>query len=601
MTVRRRLRRHLRPLLLLGGAAGIAALVLLAVPTRLMRSQELSTVDARFAIRGPQPAPADLVTVRIDEATFDQLGVQWPFPRRMHAVVIDRLRRAGATVIAYDVQFTERTGKRQDAALMAAVYRARGRIVLATAEVNQYGESGIFGGEEILRQLGARSGNALLPLDVDGVNRRVPSAVDGLPSLAVAVAEKRLGHRVPTGDFDDGPAWIDFRGPPGTVPGLSFADVYRGRFDPARVRGRIVVVGPTALTMQDVHATSSTSRQLMPGIEIHANGIATVLDGVPLTRVPEWIADALIVLFSFAIPLLALRLHARRWTGALAPALAIPLAGVYLIVAQLAFGTGVIVPVVAPLVALALGAVCVLAVEVAVAGVEGQRLRELFGRFHPRQMVDRINAGGPGQDLRGEAVHLDSTIVFCDLRGFTGFCEGRSADDILRVLNHYLEGMTEAIEARGGDVLQYQGDGILAAFGTPSDPSRHADRALDAVRDMAGPRLETFNAWLADEGLGGPLRMGIGVNSGAVVYGCVGSAQRMEYTAIGDTVNTASRLEETTKDLDCKVVVSKATQKQLLDGSTDLRFIEARTLRGRQAQTSVLVLDGLAEAGDEAT
>ena len=128
---------------------------------------------------------------------------------------------------------------------------------------------------------------------------------------------------------------------------------------------------------------------------------------------------------------------------------------------------------------------------------------------------------------------------------------------MIEVVNHYLNEMTEAIMAAGGTLIAYMGDGIMAVFGAPLEQDDHADRALRAAREMLGPRLDRFNEWLAEQGHDHRFAMGVGLNSGPVMAGNVGSEQRVEYTAIGDTTNTASRLESMTKGCGTMLFVSQ--------------------------------------------
>jgi CHASE2 domain-containing sensor protein len=323
-----------------GGAAQLAA---------LLPGLEQDSISQRFVRRGPQPAPQMLV-VAIDEKSFDDLKLQWPFPRSRHALAIDRLAQDGARAIVYDVQFTERTRAHEDRALAESVARA-GDVVLATAETDEYGRTNILGGDDVLAELGAHAGASNLPSGAGGVLQRFEPESGGLQTLAMAAA--RVAGRAPAAsDFDRRGAWIDFRGPPGTIDTVSFSDLVRGRVDPARVRGRIVVVGATAATLQDVHPTPTASGKLMSGPEIEANAIYTAVHGLPLRDTPRWIDLLAIVLLGLFPALASLRLRA------LLAALVAPGAGVaWLVVAQVAFDHGHVLPVAAPLFALAVGTV----------------------------------------------------------------------------------------------------------------------------------------------------------------------------------------------------------------------------------------------------
>ena len=135
------------------------------------------------------------------------------------------------------------------------------------------------------------------------------------------------------------------------------------------------------------------------------------------------------------------------------------------------------------------------------------------------------------------------TVLFADIRGFTSFSETKPPETVITVLNRYLTSMTDVILSHGGTLVCFMGDGIMATFGAPIEQRDHADRALAAAREMAGDALDEFNAWMRDEGHGDGFRIGVGLNSGAVMAGNVGSERRLEYTVIGDTTNTASRLE----------------------------------------------------------
>jgi adenylate cyclase len=588
--VRRRLlrREHRRRAFVAVGVV-YAALGLLAYATDAMRDLELDTVDTRFAVRGVVAPPADLVVVQVDDVTFGDFDETWPLPRSRHAELIDHLRRDGARTIAYDVQFTEPTELREDNALIRAVRRAR-PVVLATTEVDERGESGIFGGEETLREIGARSANALIPPDADGRLRHFPYAVDGLESFAVVTVETREGRQVDPGELDGREAWIDYHGPPGTIPAVSFS---KATERPAGFfRGKTVVIGASAPSVGDVHATPFLGDGLMSGPEVQASAISSLRRGMPLREAPP-IVDGTIVVAAALVPALA----ALVLSGTAALAVTLLAAAGYLGLAQLLFEGGVIVTVVYPLLACALAALGTLAVTQLFAQSERERVRERFARFVPEQVVDEVLECAD-DDLRLGGVRRRGTVMFCDLRGFTTFAETLPPDQVIDALNHYLTEMSAAILGHGGTLVSYMGDGIMAVFGAPIEQDDHADRALAAAREMVTERLPRFNEWLRHEGLAEGFRMGIGLNSGAVMSGNVGSQRRMEYTAVGDATNTAARLEGMTKGTPHQLYVAESTRAQLRHDVPDLVRVGELPVRGREHPIRVWTLDG---AGGEAS
>ncbi len=316
----------------------------------------------------------------------------------------------------------------------------------------------------------------------------------------------------------------------------------------------------------------------MIGAEIQANAIATVLRGVPLRSVPAGIDAVLIVLLGLLAPFASLRLPTLR-------ALSLALTGgiVFLVGAYLAFRSGRIVSVVYPLATLVVTSVGSLVIQYVTTAFERQRTRDVFARFVPEDVVDAVLATADS-DLRLGGVQRDATVLFSDLRGFTTFAESMPPDRVIQVLNRYLSEMSDAILDNGGTLVAYMGDGIMAVFGAPIVQEDHADRALAAARSMLFERLPRFNEWLRCEGMGDGFRMGIGLNSGPVMSGNVGSERRMEYTAIGDTTNTAARLEGMTKDTPHQLLAADSTCSRLKDPATSLVYVGEVEVRGRQAK-----------------
>lgn len=284
---------RLRRTVFLGVGLAMTVLALAGYSVNALSTLELASVDARFALRGSDGAPPRLVVVKIDDVTFDELGEQWPFRRSRHAQVIDRIVRDGPRAIGYDVQFTEPTtpaddteeaaerAAAEDNALIESVAGAGGKVVLATTEVDE-GRSNVFGGDEVLEEIDARAGNALLPTDRGLVIRRVPYEVEGLKTFGIVTAEVALGREVARSELPHDPAWIDFVGPPDTVRSISFVRVLRDRVPSGLFRDAVVVVGPYAPTLLDVHPTSTSGDVWMSGAEIQANVVSTVLRGFPL-------------------------------------------------------------------------------------------------------------------------------------------------------------------------------------------------------------------------------------------------------------------------------------------------------------------------------
>jgi adenylate cyclase len=563
--------------------AGVLALAIGATlfATDALRRLELLTVDMRFDARGAQTPPDDIVIVGIDDRTFSDFPfVPYPLPRRHHARVIRRLVAAGAKVIVYDIQFTEPSNSaRDDNELVDSVAGARNRIVLATTETDGAGGTRVLGGDDLLRDIGARAGNAVVPADANGVIRRTPYEIDGLRALPVVAAELATRRPVDEREFEDNSAWIDFHGPPGTLTQYSFSAVERGRVPAAAFRDKIVVVGAMAPSLQDVSATSTSGDELMSGPEIQAEAISTILRGFPVREAPSWVGWLLVVGLGL-FPVLA-GLWLRPLRGLLA---AVLVAALFAAGAYAAFRAGVIVPLVAPPVTLAASAVAVLAVLAVFEAIERRRIRDVFARFVPERVVDEV-LEKTGDDLRLGGVRRECTVMFSDLRGFTAFSEGMPPDAVIGVLNDYLAEMSDAILDHGGTLITYLGDGIMSVFGAPLDQPDHRDRALAAAREMLD-RLERFNG-RGSNGRARDFHMGIGINTGPAMCGNVGSARRLEYAAIGDTTNTAARLEAMTKGSGYAVFVADSTHGGLASPPADLEFVDDLAVRGRRSTVRI--------------
>ena len=552
---------------------GMTGLALLAHGVGLLNDFERQTVDARFSIRGERP-PGNLVIVAIDDASLRRLP-RWPFPRSIHGRVIDNLRRDGAKVIAFDVEFNQPTVPREDLALYDAVGRARGKVVLGTSQVGPGGSTNVLGGDQNLRRVGARVGDTQLPNDRYAVLRRMPYSVLGLKSLAIVTAEKVLGRRIKRSELGGETAWIDYAGPPGTIPAVSFWRVALGRFPPGTFRDKAVVVGAAALSLQDVHASSTSGSGLMAGVEVQANEISTAIRAFPLKSAPGYLNVALIVLLGLISPAVSV-----RRSPIVAVAASLGAAALFSAGTQFAFNHGLILAYVSPLAALTLSSIGALAMHYLVAAFERERVRDVFSRFVPEGVVDQVLARTDA-DLRLGGRELVATVMFTDLRSFTSGAETMPADKVIEMLNRYLGEMSEAIFASGGTLVSYIGDGIMAVFGAPIEQADHADRAAAAARQMLNERLPRFNAWLREHELE-EYKMGIGLNTGPIMVGNVGHARRLEYTAVGDTVNTASRIEGLTKGTPYSLFIAESTYTLLAANASGLEYVDEFDVRGRK-------------------
>lgn len=568
---------------------GVVTLVIAAQVGEVFEEAELSTIDTRFRVRGSVGPPPELLVVGIDDVTLQELGDPWPFSLETYARTIQALTAAGAEVIVLDVPAGRTNG---NSAFLEALAAAPA-VTLSAARSDAEGAPVVLGGSEALDIEGVRVSDGRFEPDDDGVVRRFDHTAqddeddDGasgtaptkgltnIPTLPVVVVEQVSGRELPRDLTGSEGATIDLPGPEGTVTQVSLLSLLRGRIPSEQIAGRIVVVGPTARELQDTAETAlseSTSRA-----ELHAAAIDTLLRDLPLRTPPTW-ARLLLTLLACLPPLLTVRLTVFRGLVLVSAQVL-----VWLVAAQFAFDLGWILPVVAPIAGSAAAAVATVSVNYVFEVRARRRVREVFGRFVPPAVVRDIIEVDPSGDLL-RATSGEVTILFSDLRGFTTFSEHRDPQEVVSILNEYLAVVTEAlVEVDPDAVIDYLGDGVMAVFGVATDHEDHADRAVAAGLGIL-EATSRFNREMADRLDGMRFRVGIGINTGMVTAGNLGTVRRLKYTVIGDAVNTAARIEGMTKDTPYDLLMADATRLRLTAEPDDLVEHDTLSIRGRTGQ-----------------
>ncbi len=627
----------------------------------LLQTLELKTYDARLrAVATGAGASPDIALVLIDDHSIRQLEPivgRWPWPRLVHAVLVNYLARAKAKLVVYDVLFseadrgrhdvlgTEWTGAESDEAFVDAV-KAAGNVIFAAESSSEGTVNG--GGEQQPPLTGIPSlstrwpvadfaerrpllvppfpalaaaargvGHARTALDLDGPLRRsVPFVQVGdvvVPSLAMTAAllasgtppdrvaasrsQLRIGDvHVPwieqvVPDYY-GPAqtvWrplVPYRGPTLKADGkptfrsYSFQDLFLAEqqlldnqtphLDPKTFADQIVVVGVTAEGLRDLF-TTPLGEGRMPGAEVHAN----VIDGLRSNHAiaPAAPAHALSLAVVPAVTVAAVGAAGAPWITAAA---ALAVAGAVVWYAVHALGQGVWVPLVVPMIAVALTFLSDLAWMYFVEGREKRRVKRLFSRYVSKDVYQQLIASPNEAALGGE--RREMSVLFSDMRGFTTLSESGEAEDLVRQLNQYFTRMVEVVFAHRGTIDKFVGDMVMALYGAPLDDPDHADHAVQTALSMV-VELQRLNRVWAVEGRA-TLDIGIGINTGEMIAGNIGSDTIMSYTVIGDNVNLGARLESLNKDYGTRILISDATRRQL-KGQYDLRPLGDVLVKGK--------------------
>lgn len=364
-----------RDMLVAAVAVIIALFVLVLYAAGVLNNVERQSVDQRFSWRGAQPPGSDIVIVSIDQKTLQTLGTKPPLPRADYARVLDRVRAASPRVIGIDTQFIGRTDPTDDTALLAAIARD-GPVLLGTHDGPQ---GPITVPADVVNAPGAVLGSTAIDKDPDGVLRRMLYAPVGLETLAVRAAAMFHNQPVDAADFPGNHAWIDFRGPPGTFPRYSFADVMAGTVPTSAFTGKAVLIGVTDPVGEDLFVTSISSIP-MPGVEVHANALWTVLAGLPLKSAGAP-ADVALILALIAIPTII----GSRKSGLLTLAVSVGLLVVFVGGVQLAFNAGWIVTLVYPIVGLVTTAAGMIGVDAYMERQQRTALEQVLGDLLPPQ------------------------------------------------------------------------------------------------------------------------------------------------------------------------------------------------------------------------
>lgn len=549
-------------LLMLGGAVGLLMTAgALLDPLNLLEVTELKALNAQFRLRGPVVPSSSIVIVTIDEDSFDELNLAWPWPRAMHARLLDIVSQAKPSVIGLDIVFAEPSlyGQEDDEALARAVARA-GNVVLGAALTSV--RQGGFVKEDLnppIRPVrdGARAfGFVNFDADVDAFVRRnkLTHMFQGssLPGFDLHVYRVAAAAGLAVSPLPATEHFINYRGGPQTFQSLPYHRVLADQVPRNAFAGKIVLIGASSPVLHDVYPTPFATRGNMPGVEIHANALETLLRGEAIRPVPAAV-NALLAVLGGALSL---------WIAiTFRPIFALALVGgglvLFLVGTHVAFLSGrwlAALPVSLTLMTTYVGAVGRNFVH------ERRQRRRLSRYFSPSVVEDVIQHG---DDVSLKADQRWMTVLFSDIRGFTSLSERMPPEEVVQLLREYLTEMTEIVFRHGGTVDKYIGDAIMALYNVPFQTPDHAAQAVRTALEFQA-RLRSLGERFVDK-YGIRLACGVGINTGMAIVGTVGSEQRLEYTAIGDTINVGARLESLTKDLGATILISEATYLEVKD------------------------------------
>ena len=607
---------------------GVIVLFLAEVP--LLDQLELKTYDMRLRAL-ERTAPRYVTIAAIDEQSLAKLG-RWPWSRTTFAQLIQRLDEAGAKVIAFDMFFSERESVRADAQFAGAI-ASSGKVVLGTVFLNREEArhlraasqerafkaiapqaiadiraasdvSPVFQTEEpygVLANIAELQASAsyaghinVLP-DIDGVVRRSPLILRHggryFPAFDVQVARAFLGASALTLELADygiagvslgerqialdeeGRLLVRYRGPERTFSAVSIADIIERKADVGMLRDRVVLIGNTAQGIGDIRVTPYG--HAFPGVEIRANIIENLLEGNVLQR-PGWITFV-DVAGMLAVALIVLGLLPRlgvSWAAILAAALL----ATYLFLATMLFRTeGLWLNVVYPTLLIVLLFVSATLVYYFFAFSEKRYLKLAFQHYVPPAVVDGLVSGADRLRLGGEK--RDLTVLFSDIRGFTSMSEAMAPEELVKLMNEYFTAMTDKVFEHHGSLDKYIGDAIMAVYGAPVAEAQHAALACRTALEMLTVLDELKAKW---QPLGLPaIDIGVGINTGPMIVGNMGSASRFNYTVVGDSVNLASRIETLNKTYGTNILVSEYTYEVVKDEFPFAREIDSVRVRGR--------------------
>ncbi|MBI5166072.1 MAG: adenylate/guanylate cyclase domain-containing protein [Magnetospirillum sp.] len=510
--------------------------------------------DFRIATLVPSEAPHDdIVVVAIDEETMRLFPYRSPVDRAFLATLLRALEAKGAKAIGIDLLFDQPTEPDKDAALTAALAAAQRPVVVAFAAEADGLTAEQAGWLRAFLPEGLR-GHANLAKDpLDGTVRWVFPGRDGQPGMAAALAA-RVGRETQVAEGTE----IRWRSPAAGLPhAFKVFPAHLAALLPAAwFADKIVLVG-TDISLADRHRTpfsltAGGDAGLMPGVLVHAQGLATLLDRRPSRSVSEaagaalTLAAALLAALAFRLPWgltvrlgLAGGLVAAGWIGAFA----------------LFRFHGLMVPVMTPTLAFALAAFALEVLGHRDAQQSRRFLKTAFAQYISPELVDQLVADPSMLSLSGEKREM--TFLFTDVANFTSLAEGMDASTLTRVLNDYLDGVCAAAFAHGGTITDFIGDAVFATFGAPLPHPDHRQRAMACAREVAAFSRD-YEIRMRAQGV--PFsHTRIGVHSGTATVGNIGSTRRFKYAPVGDAVNTASRLEGLNKHFGTRICVSETT------------------------------------------
>jgi len=608
---------------------GITLITLILQLIPAIHGLELKTIDWRFQWRGPLTIEqSPIVIVTIDDQSYESLQTQWPWPRHFYANVIENLTEAGAKVIGLDVilDSPDGHGKASDLRLAAAIDSLKNVVLAGKVEdTGQYRSYPVLVKPlSILLEANSSWGITAIQSDPDGMHRQYFVVQNYqnelLPSFGLEVLRKYLDipdseaiqvtdGKVQVGKLSvplsqEGLMRINFVGPVGSFPRYSYDSVIDDeRFDlgdydldffstsllPTDVfTDKIVLIGSTMSELHDNFPTpffefkdqeGNYRKAEMPGVEIHANAIWTILNKAYFTDISPLPSLLILILLIILMYVVVLR-FSTTWS-------VITFFGLFIMYNLLQFFLfsqyRIVMAMVAPTIGMTISFVAATIYEYVLTQHEKRLILGAFERFVPQKVVKELIAHPEKLQLGGEERFL--TVLFMDLADFTSVSENLKPTELVSIINAYLTEMTDIVFKYDGIIDKYEGDALMAEFGTPVFFEDHAVKACFAALEMLR-KLRSMNFSHYAKGIS-RLNCRIGINSGNMIVGNMGSKNVFDYTAMGDSVNLASRLEGANKMYRTHIMISEDTYKLVKDAVIS-RPLDLIRVKGRQKPVRVL-------------